>query len=94
MVCNYRWGLCIVKTPIRYKMKEENKEYLKLKDAAYKAKILYYEFPTIYNQEYYDKLSKMAEYELNNNYSLYKMSVQTAKIIENANMDKIFKKDQ
>lgn len=34
----------------------------------------------------------MAEYELNNNNSLYKISAQTAKIIENANMDEIFKK--
>jgi hypothetical protein len=28
-------------------MREENKEYLKLKDAAYKVKTMYYEFPTI-----------------------------------------------
>ena len=74
-------------------MREENKEYSKLKDAAYKVKTMYYEFPTIDSQEYYDKLSEMAQYELNNNNnSLYKISAQTAKIIENANMDEIFKK--
>ena len=41
-------------------MREENKEYSKLKDAAYKVKTMYYEFPTIDSQEYYDKLSEMA----------------------------------
>lgn len=99
IVCSLRkWfvtidgGLCIAKTPTRCKLKEENKEYLKLKESAYKAKNVYYEFPTIDNREYYDKLSEMAEYELNNNYSLYKMSAQTANIIKNANMDEIFKK--
>lgn len=47
IVCSLRkWfvtidgGLCIAKTPIHCKMREENKEYLKLKDAAYKAKTM------------------------------------------------------
>lgn len=98
IVCSLRkWfvtidgGLCIAKTPIYSEIKEENKEYLKLKEAAYNAKTVYYKFPTIDNREYYDKLSDMAEYELNNNYSLYKMSAQTTKIINNVNMDEVFK---
>ena len=83
-------GLCITKNIPHNKLSIENQNYIILKKAAYIAKENYHKYPSDENKKIYKTLSSLAEEELDTNYSLYRMSIDSIKTINSLNFNDMF----
>ena len=83
-------GLCIAKNPVHNKLYVENQNYIILKKAAYIAKENFHNNHSKENKKIYKILSLLAEEELDTNYSLYRMSMDTIRTINNFDFNELF----